>query len=63
MRRILPDTRREIIRLKLQGATNQEAAETLGVSKGTVSNVVSEARDGEFPPFDDLDEQLDSLID
>lgn len=62
MNRLPPDTRRTILIQKLRGASNREAAERTGVSKGTVANEISEARAGEVEPFERLDDQVDGLI-
>jgi len=50
-----------VIRLYLEGLSYDEIAAKVGVSKGTVANVIAELKAGRFPEYGDLSEQLDLL--
>jgi uncharacterized protein YoxC len=52
-----------IIRLYLNGLSYSEIAAKVGVSKGTVSNVVADLKAGKFPEAGDVSEQIELLHD
>lgn len=62
MRQTSLDTRRQILKLKFDGLSNREVADRCDVSKGTVANVLEEARTGEFPGFAELEDEVDALF-
>jgi hypothetical protein len=61
MKRIPIDQRRAILQAKLRGASHQEAADEVCVSKGTVVNVYNAAKTGEYEAFADLEDQVNAL--
>jgi CII-binding regulator of phage lambda lysogenization HflD len=61
MKRIPLDQRRAILQAKLRGASHQEAAEQVGVSKGTVVNVYNAAKAGQYEAFAGLEDQVNAL--
>jgi predicted nucleic acid-binding Zn-ribbon protein len=54
---------RAIIRLYLNGLSYSEIAAKVGVSKGTVSNVIADLKAGKFPEAGDVSEQIELLHD
>jgi len=50
-----------IVRLYLNGLSYDEIAAKVGVSKGTVANIVSELKAGRFPEASNVSEQLELL--
>ena len=49
------------VELLLEGHSYQTISERVGVSKGTVSNVINEVRDGQLPTVRGLEDQVDGL--
>ncbi len=49
------------VRLYLSGLSYDEIASKVGVSKGTVANVVAELKAGSFPEAADIAEHIESL--
>ena len=50
-----------IVKSYLRGLSYQEIARRVGVSKGSVANVISDLKAGRFPEAGDLSEQVDIL--
>ena len=53
--------RLRVVELLLQGHSYQTISERVGVSKGTVSNVINEVRNGQLPTVRGLEDQVDGL--
>ena len=53
--------RMNVVRLYFQGFSYQEIAQKSGVSKGSVVNIISMLKSGQFPTFRDMDDQVDAL--
>ncbi len=61
MPRILLKDRHKVLGLYFQGLSYDEIAEQTMLSKGSVANIVSEAKEGKFPDVRDVREQIDTL--
>jgi hypothetical protein len=61
MERIPLAQRRAVLQEKLRGASHQEAADRVGVSKGTVVNVFNAAKAGQYDAFEDVEDQVNAL--
>lgn len=54
MRKISEQARKNIIAAYLNGMTYDEIAASLGISKGAISGIVDEVREGRFPGLEDV---------
>jgi len=61
MRQLSLAKKHNMIRLYIQGHTYSEIARRVGVSKGSVANVVEELRAGRFPEVASLAEEIEGL--
>jgi hypothetical protein len=52
---------KSIIKLYLNGYSYSEVGAKVGVSKGTVANVISDLKSGKFPEAGDVSEQIEAL--
>ncbi len=58
---ISPSKRRQALRLYMQGFSYDQIAAKTELSAGTVANIASEAKQGEFPELNEVREQIDGL--
>ena len=55
--------RMKVIKLYLQGYSYKEIAKKVGVSKGTVANIVADLKAGEYPDVSTVPEEIEQLRD
>ena len=58
---LTPRRHMNVIRLYIQGDSYQAIAQKSGVAKGSVVNVITMLKSGQFPAFRDNDDQVDAL--
>jgi predicted nucleic acid-binding Zn-ribbon protein len=61
MKKLTTKKKLSVVRLYLSGLSYDEIASRIGVSKGTVTNVVAELKAGNFPEAADIGEHIETL--
>jgi len=63
MQELSMNKKMRIIKLYLDGFSYDEIAKKVGVSKGTVSNVIAALKAGQFPEISTVPEEIEQLRD